>query len=179
MGCSKTEEISTCTTRYYSKSSSSSSSSSSLPSTNGFYRPMEYGYITQAYKGTSHMGVDLSSSNKSIPIYPIASGQVSAKYYDSAGALVVKVRHNVNGRIIYSTYAHLRSFSVSDGQYVSYTTQLGLMGSTGNSTGPHLHLEITSCDWKSFGGGCTWAQYQKSTINPSTYVTIPSSWSNR
>ena len=125
------------------------------------------------------MGVDLSSSNKTIPIYPIASGVVSAKYYDAYGALVLKIRHNANGRIIYSTYAHLSSWSVSVGQSVTPNTQIGRMGNTGYSTGAHLHLEITTCDWKSAGGGCTWATYQNSTINPARYVELPSRWSNR
>lgn len=177
MGCGENEEKDACTTRYWSRQSASGGS---LPSTNGFYRPMEYGYVTQWYGGIGgHMGVDLSSSNKSITIYPIASGQVSAKYYDIYGALVIKIRHNVGGKIIYSTYAHLRSWSVNINQVVTENTPIGQMGSTGWSTGPHLHLEITSCDWKSSGGGCTWAEYQRRTINPLNYVKIPSSWNNR
>jgi len=177
MGCGENEEKDACTTRYWSRQSASGGS---LPSTNGFYRPMEYGYVTQWYGGIGgHMGVDLSSSNKSITIYPIASGQVSAKYYDVYGALVIKIRHNVGGKIIYSTYAHLRSWSVNINQVVTENTPIGQMGSTGWSTGPHLHLEITSCDWKSSGGGCTWAEYQRRTINPLNYVKIPSSWNNR
>lgn len=170
MGCGRNEEKQACINRYF--------SSGSTPSTNGFYRPMEYGYITQGYGG-GHMGIDLSSSNKSITVYPIAAGVVSARYYDMYGALVVKIRHNVGGRIIYSTYAHLRSWSVSVGQIVSPWSPIGQMGSTGWSTGPHLHLEITSCDWKSQGGGCTWGQYVNSTISPTRYVVIPSSWNNR
>jgi len=184
-GCYSNETINACMNRKYPQPSTGSGDYSggagiSAPSTNGFYRPMQYGYITQRYGGYGgHLGIDLSSSNKAIPIYPIANGVVSAKYYDNYGALVLKIRHNVDGRIIYSTYAHMRSWYVSEGQYVTPTTQLGLMGSTGYSTGPHLHLEITTCDWKSKGGGCTWAQYQRSTINPSRYVQFPSSWSNR
>ena len=177
MGCGENEEKDACVTRYWSRQSASGGS---LPSTNGFYRPMDYGYVTQWYGGIGgHMGVDLSSSNKSITIYPIASGQVSAKYYDVYGALVIKIRHNVGGKIIYSTYAHLRSWSVNVNQIVTENTPIGQMGSTGWSTGPHLHLEITSCDWKSSGGGCTWAEYQRRTINPTKYVAIPSSWNNR
>lgn len=177
MGCGENEEKDACVTRYWAKQSASGGS---LPSTNGFYRPMEYGYVTQWYGGIGgHMGVDLSSSNKSITIYPIAPGQVSAKYYDVYGALVIKIRHNAGGKIIYSTYAHLRSWSVNVNQIVTENTPIGQMGSTGWSTGPHLHLEITSCDWKSSGGGCTWAEYQRRTINPLNYVKIPSSWNNR
>ena len=152
----------------------------SKPSTNGFYRPMEHGYITQGYGGYGgHLGMDFGSNNKSIDLYPVANGQVTATYYDNYGALVVKIRHNHNGRFIYSTYAHLRNFAVKSGQYVSYKTTIGKMGNTGYSFGPHLHLEITTCDWKSEGGGCTWATYQKSTRNPASYIELPSKWNNR
>ena len=187
LGCGANEDLNSCIYRV----SQANKGSASVPSTNGFYRPMEYGYVTQYYSGcgtyisylgvcSGHTGVDLSSSNKSIPIYPIADGLVTATYYDPAGALVVKVKHNYNGRYIYSTYAHLRSFSVRANQYVTHNTQLGLMGSTGNSTGPHLHLEVTSCDWKSEGGGCSWESYARyGSMNPLNYVQIPSSWSNR
>ncbi len=171
LGCGANEDIMQCQYR---------TSSGSVPSTNGFYRPMENGYITQGYGGYGgHMGVDLSSSNKTIPIYAIASGVVFFKGYDSYGALVVKIKHNVGGKYIYSTYAHMSSFgNISVGQTVTNLTQIGNMGSSGYSTGPHLHLEITSCDWNR-GGGCTWSQYQRSTISPSTYIALPSKWNNR
>ena len=164
----------------------------SLPSTNGFFRPIENGYVTQWYSGcgtwdkyrrvcSGHIGIDISSNNKSIDVYPIAAGVVTARYYDNAGALVVKIKHNYNGRYIYSTYAHQRNFAVRVGQYVTANTTIGKMGSTGNSTGPHVHLEITSCDWSSAqGGGCSWETYARySTYNPANYVRFPSRWSNR
>ena len=144
MGCGQDESVSACVFRVQ----QSSGGNASLPSTNGFFRPISYGYMTQGY-------------------------------YDNAGALVIKIRHNVGGSYIYSTYAHLRAWYVNINQYVTENTVIGLMGSTGNSTGPHLHLEITTCDWKSIGGGCTWAQYQRSTINPTRYVMLPSRWNNR
>ena len=179
LGCGRNEDILSCQYRIE-QAHSGGSGGGSIPSTNGFYRPMQYGYITQGYGGFGgHLGVDLSSSNKSIPIYPIASGRVFFKGYDSAGALVVKIKHNYNGRYIYSTYAHMRSFgSISKGQFITPFTKIGNMGSTGNSTGPHLHLEITTCDWNP-GGGCSWYTYQQSTINPFSMVNIPSSWNNR
>ena len=195
LGCGASEDLSACIYRVNQSRRSASGGggggAASLPSTNGFFRPMEYGYVTQGYTGcisynyarqacTGHTGIDLSSSDKSITIYPIADGQVTARYYDNAGALVVKVRHNYQGRYIYSTYAHLRSWSVSLYQYVTSDTPIGQMGSTGNSTGPHLHLEITDCDWKSECGGCTWENYAKyGSMNPRNFVQIPGSWSNR
>ncbi len=175
LGCGANEDIQACQYRI----SQNSGSSASIPSTNGFYRPMEHGYVTQPYKGLAHMGIDLGSSDKTIALYPIANGQIFKIYYDMYGALVVKIRHNYNGRYLYSTYAHLSKFAnIKEGQYVTHMTTIGDMGNTGYSFGAHLHLEITSCDWNT-GGGCTWGQYQSSTFNPVNYINIPSSFNNR
>ena len=185
LGCGKTEDVGACQYRIEQarrrSSTANGTSGVSVPSTNGFYRPMEYGYVTQGYGGYGgHLGVDLSSSDKSIPIYPIADGVVFYKGYDCYGALVVKIKHNYGGRYIYSTYAHMRSFgAISTGQYISHNTSLGRMGSTGWSTGPHLHLEITTCDWNAGGGCASYKHYTRSTINPFNLISIPSRWSNR
>lgn len=182
LGCGSTEDIQKCQYRIeQANKANSSSGGSSVPSTNGFFRPMEYGYVTQGYYGYGgHLGIDVSSSNKSIEIFPIADGQVFYNGRDAAGALVVKIKHNVGGRYIYSTYAHMRKVysNIKVGRNITSDTPIGQMGSTGNSTGPHLHMEITTCDWNR-GGGCTWYQYQRSTINPTRYVVFPSRWNNR
>lgn len=174
LGCGATEDIQQCQYRV------NQSSGGSIPSTNGFFRPIQYGYLTQGYSGYGgHLGIDVSSSNKSIDVYPIASGQVWKVYYDVYGALCVKIRHNYNGSYIYSTYCHFRAFgNIREGEIISPYTKIGVMGSTGWSTGPHVHLEITTCDWHS-GGGCTWATYQRSSINPTRLVNFPGSWNNR
>lgn len=164
LGCGENEDINSCQMRV---------NGNSVPSASGFYRPMVSGYVTQNWMNAGHLGIDLSNTNKTIEIYPIASGVIFAKYYDNAGALVLKIRHNVNGRYIYSTYAHLSAWYVNVGDVVTPNTLIGRMGNTGNSTGAHLHLELTTCDWHA-GGGCTWATYQKSTINPRQYVGFPS-----
>lgn len=175
--CGRDEDIARC---QYRIEQANGGSTGSVPSTNGFLRPMEYGYVTQRYGGYGgHLGVDLSSSDKGIAIYPIATGRVWKIMYDPAGALVVKIKHNYNGRYIYSTYAHFSRFgNISEGQVVTPYSVIGYMGSTGNSTGPHLHMELTSCDWNR-GGGCTWGSYQRSTLNPFNYVELPSRWNNR
>lgn len=176
LGCGTNEDIQKCQYRI-----SQSSGSNSIPSTNGFYRPTREGYITQGYGGYGgHLGVDIGNrSNPTIEIYPIASGQVFAKYYDKFGALVVKIRHNYNGRYIYSTYAHLSRFAnISVGQYIPYTSTIGNMGNTGYSFGAHLHLEITTCDWNR-GGGCIYSVYERSTLDPFNLVNLPSKWNNR
>ena len=180
LGCGQTEDIQACQFRY-----EQSHPGSSIPSTNGFYRPIEYGSISQWYSGYGgHLGIDMISSNRSIAIYPVASGQVFQIQYDSCSsnngkAKVVKIRHNIGGRYIYSTYAHLSQFGpIQVGQLVTPYTLIGYMGSTGCSTGAHLHLEMTTCDWNE-GGGCLWRDYQKRTINPTSYINFPSRWNNR
>lgn len=179
LGCGASEDIQKCQFRIEQSKNQGGGGSSGgggyVPSADGFSRPMESGYVTQNWGGYGgHLGMDLSNTNKTIAIYPIATGVVFKKYYDSAGALVLKIRHNIGGRYIYSTYAHLSSWSVNEGQTVSRDTMIGRMGNTGNSYGAHLHLEITTCDWNR-GGGCTWSEYQKRTVNPRSYVGFPAS----
>lgn len=192
LGCGDDEDIQACQYRI-----NQSQGGGSIPSVNGFYRPIEYGYLTQGFYGYGgHLGYDMSSSDKAIPVYPIATGRVWKVYYDNCisgdwknggncsygcngKALVVKIRHDNNGQYIYSTYAHMRSFGdIQEGQIVTPFTIIGYMGASGCATGPHVHLEITSCDWFK-GGGCTWEQYQWSAMEPSRYVNFPSRWNNR
>lgn len=54
----------------------------------------------------------------------------------------VRIASNYNGRTIYATYAHLSSVAVSEGQNITFATPLGIMGTTGVSTGKHLHIEL-------------------------------------
>lgn len=178
IGCGENENIQSCQIRYDRQHASSGGSGGGgnvmPPSASGFYRPMESGYVTQNWMNAGHLGIDLGNRNyNNIEIHPVATGVVFAKYYDNAGALVLKIRHYVNGSYLYSTYAHLSAWYVNVGDIVSPDTVIGRMGSTGNSSGPHLHLEITTCDWNT-GGGCTWAQYQRSTLNPRNYIGFPS-----
>ena len=178
LGCGENEDIYACQFRVEQANSSSSGGGGYVPSASGFYRPMVSGYVTQNYGNAGHMGIDLSNTNKTIEIYPIATGVVFAKYYDDYGALVIKIRHNVNGRYLYSTYAHLSSWYVNVGDTVTPDTVIGRMGNTGYSFGSHLHLEVTTCDWHA-GGGCSWSVYQRSTIDPRQYVGFPALTSPR
>ncbi len=187
LGCGATEDIIACQFRV--------EGGASIPSSNGYYRPIQYGYMTQGYRGyPGHLGVDIGSRNKTIPIYPIADGQLYFVGYDSAGALIVVLRHNVGGSYLYSTYAHMSSFSgavsgyinhkrgtsdsIKNGPLISHNTTIGNMGSTGNSFGSHLHLEITTCSWHD-KGGCSYGQYVNRTKNPSSLISLPSRWENR
>lgn len=189
LGCGKTEDINACQFRIM------QSSGSSLPSVGTFQRPIESGTITRGWTGNfAHRGVDMTNrSNRNIAIHPIAEGEVAAIYQDScnntwcrpAGGYcqgngkIIVVRHNYNGGYIYSMYVHLSRYgSYGVGAKVTKNSIIGYMGTTGCSTGEHLHLEVTSCHWKA-QGGCTYKEFQNKSINPTSLgLKFPSSWSN-
>lgn len=187
LGCGTNEDIQACQYRI------AQNSSSSLPSVGFFSRPMQKGYVVRGYS-SGHIGYDLSSSNKSEPIYSIADGVVHAIYTDdctggrwcqnmgfscNGNAKIAVVKYNYNGSYIYTSYTHLRSYgNISVGQYVTRDTIIGYMGNTGCSTGPHLHIEMATCFWKN-NGGCTYNSYLNRLRNPGTLVTFPSTWNNR
>ncbi len=85
-----------------------------------------------------HAGVDINSSYGS-SIYSAASGTVIYAGWNGGYGNCVMVNHG-NG---YTTlYGHMSSISVSSGESLSQGQVVGLVGSTGNSTGPHLHFEV-------------------------------------
>lgn len=98
------------------------------------------------YSGNGyHLGVDLGTNgNKATDVVSIADGVVYRVVKESKsggwGNLVIIQHALPNGKVFYSGYAHLKSMSVKEGATVSAGTKLGVMGSTGYSTGPHLHL---------------------------------------
>ena len=98
------------------------------------------GRITSRYgprRGSSHQGIDIALKTGD-PIYATFDGKVRySKYAGNYGNLVV-IRHN-NGLETY--YAHLSERTVDVGEWVVAGQQIGLGGSTGRSTGPHLHFE--------------------------------------
>lgn len=106
-------------------------------------RPIN-GTITSRYgarsriRSSAHTGLDIATSTGT-PITPIAAGTVTyADRKGSYGNLVI-VSH---GNGIESYYAHCSKIYVTVGQKVEKNTVISAVGSTGNSTGPHLHLEI-------------------------------------
>ncbi|MET9803631.1 LysM peptidoglycan-binding domain-containing M23 family metallopeptidase [Streptomyces sp. NPDC006368] len=110
----------------------------------GFTAPVSAG-VSTPYRASGsmwssgyHTGVDFTASSGT-SVKAVGPGTVvSAGWSGSYGNEVV-IKH-ADGN--YSQYAHLSSLSVSSGQSVSGGQQIGLSGSTGNSTGPHLHFEI-------------------------------------
>lgn len=113
----------------------------------GFSAPLSYINVTCAFgprihplwgTASNHTGVDLAAG-QGTPIYAIASGTVTAAGYSDAYGYNVTLAH---GNGYGSMYAHMTNFTVSVGQSVSQGQVIGYVGSTGWSTGPHLHFEI-------------------------------------
>lgn len=95
-----------------------------------------------------HDGIDFASGRKKIPVYPIYPGVVELAKWGGAFGNVVVVKHDVEGDIYYSLYAHLDSFSSKVGDELGYNDPVGIMGTTGNSTGIHVHLELFDKNYK-------------------------------
>lgn len=126
---------------------SSGAGSSGGGSFSGFTNPLGYLNVTCSYGPRTHplwgyqsfhYGVDLAAG-QGTPIYAIASGTVTTATYGEANGYYVALSH---GNGYGSLYAHMTKYTVSVGQYVSQGEIIGYVGSTGWSTGPHLHFEI-------------------------------------
>ena len=106
----------------------------------GGYISSGFGYRTQPIAGasTNHKGIDFAAATGT-PIYAAAAGTViSAGYAGNAGNLLV-ISHG-NGLLTY--YMHCNAIYVSAGQKVSRGQNVAAVGTTGNSTGPHLHFQV-------------------------------------
>ncbi|UOQ88634.1 M23 family metallopeptidase [Agromyces endophyticus] len=103
---------------------------------------------------TAHDGVDFTPG-EGTPVMSIADGVV-VKATENGGGLGVnvEVEHNIGGELITSSYAHMQfgSIAVSVGQRVTAGQQVGNVGNTGQSTGPHMHLEMFGADGVRFDG---------------------------
>lgn len=128
-------------------SAQSSGDSASAPQTSGsgFTAPVDGATVTTPYRMTGamwssgyHTGVDFAASSGTT-VKAVGAGTVVSAGWAGAYGNEVVIQHSDGN---YSQYAHLSSLSVSAGQSVSGGQQLGLSGSTGNSSGPHLHFEI-------------------------------------
>ena len=141
----------------------SGSTSNVTPSTSGFISPLPGGaYVTCAYgwrihpiwgDERFHSGVDLGAS-QGTPIYAIAAGTVTTATYGDANGYYVSISH---GNGYGSVYCHMTNYTVSVGDSVSQGQVIGYVGSTGWSTGPHLHFEI---------------HVNGSTVNPMDYISL-------
>ncbi len=112
----------------------------SWPCASSTYITSKFGYRihpifqTQKY----HSGVDIAA-NSGEPITAAAGGTITIAEYSSSYGNYVVIYHSDGTTTL---YAHMSSMAVSAGQTVSKGDVIGYVGSTGNSTGPHLHFEV-------------------------------------
>jgi murein DD-endopeptidase MepM/ murein hydrolase activator NlpD len=99
-----------------------------------------YGMRTDPFSGKPafHEGLDIAAPSGT-PIHPFRAGKVSFSGWKPGYGKAVVVRH-AGG--LESIYGHAGSVSAKVGDRVSQHTELGKVGSTGRSTGPHLHFEV-------------------------------------
>ncbi|MEJ2606269.1 MAG: peptidoglycan DD-metalloendopeptidase family protein [Anaerolineales bacterium] len=151
-----------------------------------FWRPIPSGQVNwphpfyrygSSYFGESdiHTGVDLGA-DRGAPVLAAGPGEVVWAGYglyrgiedltDPYG-LAVAIRHDFGyqGQELYTVYAHMQKVFVWDGQHVEAGEQIGTVGSTGHSDGPHLHFEVRLGENRFF-----------STRNPELWMVPPEGW---
>ena len=142
--------------------SGSTSTPSKAPASSGWARPCSgyrvtssFGYRTPPTSGASsyHKGIDLAAP-QGTPIYAARSGVVTTATYNSSAGYYVSINH---GDGFASVYMHLTHYVVKAGQAVSQGQVIGYMGSTGVSTGSHLHFGIS---------------YNGTYVNPANYINF-------
>lgn len=124
----------------------------------------EYGWRKNPVTGVNklHAGTDFAAPGGT-PIHAAASGYVQVAGWSSGGyGNYVIIYHGkmTDGNAYSTLYGHMRSVATSAGKYVNQGDLIGYVGSTGNSTGNHLHLEV----WK--GGS------KANAVNPRGYIPI-------
>lgn len=99
-----------------------------------------FGYRILENKCDYHEGIDIPASYGA-PVYAVAKGIIYDLNFNPGYGNYVVIKHNG----FYSFYAHLRGFNVFKGDKVDQSTVIGYVGSSGFSTGPHLHFGFSSC----------------------------------
>lgn len=159
-GCKEEDDINVCA-----RGKSPADSSFIRPLQSGIMFSTWYSDLLYANVCRSHAGVDIAA-NTGTPIYAIASGTVSVVSHSNYGyGNKVIIHHNVRGKVYTSLYGHMSRTNVKEGDVVTKDTVIGYVGSTGNSEGPHLHLNL--CEG---AGSCT---LRSETIDPGLYINFP------
>lgn len=136
-----------------------------FPTTKGLTITSPYGWrwhpIHEEYR--FHSGIDIGGGGVNHPIYATQSGIVTNNFYTEWGGWIVELSHT--GDTYHSRYLHLAVKSpIAIGTRVAKGQRIGTMGSTGDSTGIHLHFEIspTGRGWSTESG----------TIDPMYYLDM-------
>jgi peptidoglycan hydrolase CwlO-like protein len=127
-------------------------------SSNGWVQPANgivtstFGYRSYFTAGEYHPGIDIANRAANVPIYAAADGVVIRSNYTSGGyGNAIFIAHSINGVPYATIYGHMSARFVNNGDTVKAGQQIGIMGSTGNSTGPHLHFELHKGGYNGYG----------------------------
>lgn len=152
-------------------------------SANSGLRPMNHGWITAEYGETQyhtipHNGTDFAPLNGDNAVYSMVDGVVVANLFNSARGYLIAIAFNDGSGYKTLMYQHLASAGVPIGTVVTKGQQVGIAGTTGSSSGVHLHAEVG--DAKMVGGSPTWVD-RGASAGPGLYATevyfgIPSAW---
>ncbi|GAB3856404.1 M23 family metallopeptidase [Dactylosporangium cerinum] len=104
----------------------------------GYHVTTRFGEYDNAHTDHAHTGIDLAISSGT-PIFAAAEGVVIFAGWGGGYGNLVEIRH-LDGTVTY--YGHQSNYIVAKGTHVTSGQQIGNVGSTGNSTGPHLHFEV-------------------------------------
>ncbi|HZG11749.1 MAG TPA: peptidoglycan DD-metalloendopeptidase family protein [Kurthia gibsonii] len=161
--------ISTTSNSSSSNSSSSASVGSVPTASSGTWMKPAQGRFTSGFAGRDigagaeyHYGIDIANS-EGTPIVAAADGVVFRASPLSTYGNVVMITHNINGQTYTSLYAHMSRFGTSVGKTVKKGEVIGYIGSTGRSTGPHVHFEIHIGSWVNQATGA---------VNPLQYISL-------
>ena len=151
MACERAEKELAKQSRNISTMISRTSHGSDIKVSTGFMKPLNSYKITSPYgwrvhpifkSRTFHSGVDMAAPYGT-PIYASNSGKVIySGWYGGYGKVVIVDHGQINGQNTSTLYAHMSSMAVQVGEYVTKGQKVGNIGSTGYSTGPHLHFEV-------------------------------------
>ena len=128
-----------------------------IPLTGKFKVTCEYKRKGTSWAAGWHTGIDLVGSDT---IYATCDGIVTRTGFDQSYGNFIVVKDNVTGK--YHWYCHLSKINVKLNQAVTRVSKIGVMGSTGNVTGKHLHFEIRNAS----------NEYADNS-NPADYMGIP------
>ncbi len=115
------------------------------------YRSSNYGVRVDpiTYQQSFHLGVDISAPTGT-PVYASTNGVAVRGNLSGTYGNHILVVTKIDGVDYTTLYAHLNGFAVGDGEVVTQGQIIGYVGSTGRSTGPHLHFEVHKGGWKGF-----------------------------
>ena len=111
------------------------------PLHSSYYISSRFGWRVSPFdssKRTYHGGIDMACPTGT-PIYAASEGEVITAGWSNVYGNYVIISHHSGYKTL---YGHMSSILVSKGQYVYTTTKIGKVGSTGQSTGPHLHFTV-------------------------------------